>query len=116
MTTPNESILDRKLRERAKGVHQTPAASPNKADGKLRRLKVRTMSAIARKPVDWFWPGWIPFGMLSILDGDPELGKSTITADLAARASRGWAMPPEAGGVEITEPVGVIILSAEDSA
>src|SRR5207248_773386 len=57
---------------------------------------------------------WIPLGCLSILDGDPGLGKSTLTLDLAARVSRGWAMPPLAGGELVGHPRGVLLLTAED--
>jgi hypothetical protein len=55
----------------------------------------------------------IPCGALTVLDGDPGLGKSTITLDLAARVSRGYAMPPD-GGKDGTPPANVVILSAED--
>jgi hypothetical protein len=49
--------------------------------------------------------------MYSLLDGDPGLGKSTLTVDLAARISTGRTMPDGSGG---GEPRGVILLSAED--
>jgi hypothetical protein len=49
--------------------------------------------------------------MLTILDGDPGLGKSTFTVDLAARISTGRAMPDGTGG---GKPRGVILQSAED--
>jgi hypothetical protein len=55
--------------------------------------QVVKVSQVERKPVEWLWPGWVPLHALTLLDGDPGLGKSTIAADLAARASRGWAMP-----------------------
>jgi hypothetical protein len=69
---------------------------------------------VETQPVEWVWEYWIPKGTSSVLDGDPGLGKSTITADLAARETRGWAMPPYAGGVELREPRHVLLLSAED--
>jgi hypothetical protein len=49
--------------------------------------------------------------MLTVLDGDPGLGKSTLTLDLAARVSTGRAMPD---GSASRSPVGVVLLSAED--
>ncbi len=73
----------------------------------------RPASAYVAKPVDWLWPGRIPCGALTILDGDPGLGKSTVTLDLAARVSRGYAMPPGGGPSDIL-PANVVILSAED--
>jgi hypothetical protein len=73
-----------------------------------------TMSKVEVKPLVWLWEGRIPRGTLTLLDGDPDLGKSTITIDLAARVSRGWQMPPAAGPVEGAEPEGVLLLNAED--
>jgi len=65
------------------------------------------------KPVAlrWLWPGKIPAGKLSLLVGDPGLGKSVITIDLAARVSLGAPWP---GNGNRADPGDVIILSAED--
>lgn len=60
--------------------------------------------------VSWFWQGYFPLGKLSIVDGDPGLGKSTLTIDLAARVSRGEAMPDGSPGVI----GGVVHISCED--
>jgi hypothetical protein len=75
---------------------------------------VRPAAALVPGRVEWLWPSWIPLRAVSLLDGDPGLGKSTLTIDWTARASRGWAWPPAAGGVPVAEPVGVLLLSAED--
>jgi hypothetical protein len=64
--------------------------------------------------VEWLWPSRVPLSAVTLLDGDPGLGKSTLTIDLSARTSRGWAMPPEPGGVQVAEPADVVLLSAED--
>jgi hypothetical protein len=69
------------------------------------------LSEIEALPVDWLWQGYIPAGMLTILDGDPGIGKSTLTDDLAARASSGRTMPDGSPG---HPPAGVVLLSAED--
>jgi hypothetical protein len=63
------------------------------------------------------WRPWLPAGTLAVLDGDPGLGKSTLTLDLAARVTRGRAMPfeePGSGDPEAAAPV--LLLSAEDDA
>lgn len=60
--------------------------------------------------VDWLWPGRMPLGKLVTLDGDPSLGKSTLTLSFAATLSRGGLWPD---GTQA--PVGAtLILSAED--
>jgi hypothetical protein len=74
-------------------------------------LVITRLADVETKPVEWLWPGYIPAGMLCLLDGDPGVGKSTLADDLAARVSSGRAMPDDTGG---SEPAGVVILSAED--
>jgi AAA domain len=65
---------------------------------------------VDREPVRWLWPGRIPLGKLVTLDGDPGVGKSTLTLTIAAKVSTGSPFPdgarPERGDV--------ILLSAED--
>ncbi len=71
------------------------------------------MSDVTPTDVRWLWSGRIPLGKLTVLDGDPGLGKSMITMDLAARVSRGLEMPDGSRG-DLEGPAGVVILSAED--
>jgi hypothetical protein len=68
------------------------------------------LSEVKPQRVSWLWPGRIPFGKLTILDGDPGLGKSTLMLDLAARLSTGRELP---GGAK-HDPAGTIILMVED--
>jgi hypothetical protein len=75
------------------------------------RARVVRFADVTPERVDWLWPARIPLGKLTILDGDPGLGKSTISVDLAARVSTGRPMPGETEG---REPAGVILMSAED--
>jgi hypothetical protein len=73
---------------------------------------VVTMANVERTRIEWLWPGFVPIGKLTILDGDPGLGKSTLTLDLAARGSRGDSSP--AG--DPMPRFHTIILSTEDDA
>jgi hypothetical protein len=69
-------------------------------------------------PLRWLWPGRIPLGKLTLLIGDPGLGKSFVTLDLAARISRGDALPQLDGEQQATpcQAGSAILLSAEDDA
>ena len=74
------------------------------------RANVKTLSDVTPERVQWLWPGWLPIGKLVILDGDPSVGKSTLTADWAARVSTGTPWPD---GSECLAG-DVLLLSAED--
>jgi hypothetical protein len=77
-----------------------------------KKLHTRCFKDVERRPVEWLWPKWIPLSKITMFDGDPELGKSTLTLDLAARVSTTGAMPD--GCVGISGNVGR--MSAEDAA
>jgi hypothetical protein len=68
------------------------------------------LSSVEPEEVEWLWPSWLALGKLALVDGDPGLGKSAMTLDLAARVSAGKAFPD---GAEC-EAAGVVLLSAED--
>jgi hypothetical protein len=61
--------------------------------------------------VTWLWPPYLASGKITLLDGDPQCGKSLITVDLAARLSRAGPLPDERAAAGRT---GVLILNAED--
>ena len=60
--------------------------------------------------VQWLWHPYIPFGKLSIIQGDPGEGKTTLALRLASACSTGNPLP----GMESMEPFNVIYQSAED--
>ncbi len=68
------------------------------------------LSEVEPEHVEWLWPGRIPLGKLTVVDGDPGLGKSAMTLDIAARVSAGLELPDG----ERCEPAGVVLMSAED--
>src|SRR5690349_3540750 len=68
-------------------------------------------SEITPRPVEWLWPGRLPAGKLTILDGDPGLGKSFLALDLCARLSTGRPWPDGTPG---PGPAACIFLNGED--
>jgi len=89
---------------------QTPIEDVQNGTG-LEGVAAIRVADVKPQRVEWFWPGRIPASKVTVLDGDPGLGKSTITLDLAARASTGSPMPD---GARLPGPAGVVLLSAED--
>lgn len=68
------------------------------------------LSEVEPEEIEWLWPGRIPAGKITVLDGDPGLGKSAFTTDLAARVSVGRGFPDGS----LCEAGGVVLLNAED--
>jgi hypothetical protein len=71
------------------------------------------LSEVQTKPVQWLWEGRIPFGKVTLLDGDPGSGKSLLAVDIAARVSRGAAMP--LSSVKPSGPQNVVIFNDDDN-
>ena len=94
---------------RAPGSEREPADADHAPAAIVRRI-----ADIEREELAWLWPGRFPLGKLSLLAGDPGLGKSLIAVALAAAVSRGARWPIEAEG---TAPLGdAVLISAEDEA
>lgn len=65
-----------------------------------------------RKP-RWIWPDRIPVGAITLLQGDPAAGKSTLLCDIVARLTTGTPMFQCQQAAPRTK---VLILAAEDDA
>ena len=63
---------------------------PNNISTKLEIIKA---SEITPKEVRWLWYPYIPFGKVTLLQGDPGDGKSKLMLSLAALLSKGAPLP-----------------------
>jgi AAA domain-containing protein/DNA primase RepB-like protein len=59
------------------------------------RIRIVSFADIKAERLEWFWEGYVPKGMATILQGDGGLGKSTLSLDLVARFTTGRSMPFE---------------------
>jgi AAA domain len=96
-----------------RGAVEKNGSSSDKSDRTPRAVLTR-LDTVQRRPVRYLWRGRVPFGKITILDGDPGNGKSTIALDLAARLTAGRPMPGEDNAT--SAPADVLIVSAEDDA
>ncbi len=87
----------------AEGV--TVEVTPSDDDG------IVWLTDVEARPVQWLWTGRVPFGKVTIFEGEPEQGKSMVTCDLVARVTRGTVMPD---GDPLHGPRNALIVSAED--
>ena len=54
---------------------------------------VKYFDSITKTDIDWFWYPYIPLGKVTLIQGDPGCGKSSLIIKLAALASTGGVMP-----------------------
>lgn len=72
------------------------------------------LADVKPRKVEWLWDGWLPIGNVTIMDGDPGLGKSQITCSLAASVTNDVGF---AGSTSRKSGrSGVVFMTAEDSA
>jgi hypothetical protein len=101
-------------RSTSPGGAVTAAATPGGRNASYdMELEVRRMSEIASRNIEWLWPNRIAIGKQTLIGGDPGLGKSQLTAALAAAVSTGGEWPCGEGRAVRGN---VVILSAEDDA
>jgi AAA domain/Bifunctional DNA primase/polymerase, N-terminal len=72
---------------------------------------IQWVDEIKEADLSWLWYGRMAFGELTILDGAKGKGKSFITYDIIARATRGLPMPGESEAE--TGPITVILFTDE---
>lgn len=89
-------------------------AAPAVAAAPRYEVRLRSIAQFPATPVRWLWPGRIPRGALTIVEGDPGLGKSMLLLDLAARLSRGLPLPADDAPAP-DGPADSLLLTAEDS-
>ncbi len=77
----------------------------------MTKLKLIKMDEIESKQVEWLWYPYIPFGKITIVQGDPGEGKTTLALRIAALLSNGENLPCD----DTTRtPINVIYQTAED--
>ncbi len=88
--------------------HQQPSSPAS--DGKGAGPVLINLADVQPERVRWLWAGRIARGKLTMIAGDPGLGKSFLSLDIAARVSKGRSWPDGTAGTCGS----VVLLSAED--
>ncbi|MDB4786861.1 AAA family ATPase [Planctomycetaceae bacterium] len=105
MSGKYDSLLKNSSESKGSGEDSSTKKKPTVISPKIIRL-----SDVEPEEVCWLWQARIAIGKLTLIAGDPGLGKSFLTCDLAARVSRGRKWPDGAAGIQ----GGVIFISGED--
>lgn len=70
-------------------------------------------STIIEAATSWLWEGFFPWGELSFIEGDPDVGKTTLLLSIVAAGTTGTPLP--FGKVNPRNAVPAIFLTSEDS-
>lgn len=74
-------------------------------------VKMIKMSDVQTQTIEWLWYPFIPYGKLTIIQGDPGDGKTTLALNIAAKLSNGKGLENE---IMTQEPATIIYQTAED--
>lgn len=74
-------------------------------------LRLIRMSEVQSQEIEWLWFPFIPYGKLTIIQGDPGDGKTTLVLNIAAKLSNGIGLDKN---MELSEPMNIIYQTAED--
>jgi len=74
-------------------------------------LRLIKMSDVESEEIEWLWYPFIPYGKLTIVQGDPGDGKTTLVLNIAAGLSRGEGFDRD---MKVSEPMNVVYQTAED--
>jgi putative DNA primase/helicase len=90
-----ESARGNRLREKER---QEAEVIDIKSREPASKFTLVSLADVEPKAVDWTWPGYLAKGKLTLLGGDPDLGKSLVCIDAAAMLSKGrtWPSGPRA--------------------
>jgi len=97
----------------------------NNVETEMPELKIIRMSDVQSEPVDWLWEPYIPYGAITLIQGDGEMGKTTVSLAIAAAVTRGEPLPVVSDAIDGFRdgcgfsapafPENVIVQNGEDS-
>jgi len=103
---PSQEQINDKTTQISQEIHKDDPGTETIGDRGIALSDIKTL------PLHWLWPGHILRCKLTILEGEPGLGKSLFTLDLAARVTTGRPMPDGSPGKQGN----VILIAPEDRA
>jgi hypothetical protein len=108
---PREPWAQKGQASRAAGAPEVAAPEEDSRHAQAGCLIINSFAEVDMKPINWLWPKRIARGKVHLAAGNPGLGKSQVTASIAAAVSTGGSWPD--AQTQCT-PGNVLFLSAED--
>ena len=98
-------------RDKLAAMRAQPVEGGRPTDKATPAIVAPKLSTVRPADVRWLWGGRIPYGKLTVVAGDPGVGKSYLTLAVAAAVTRGAPLPGDDGQ---REPGRVLLASYED--
>ena len=95
---------------RAFGLPATPGLPANRQKSEASVATLRCVADVEAEHVHWLWYPYIPQGKVTLIEGDPGVGKSWMVLALTTAIAAGQGLP----NVEKCDPRSVLLLSSED--
>lgn len=103
--------VDLRIAEDGAAAQRLMKSTSRSGEGDDAFLETACCADVEPQPIRWLWPERIALGKLTVLAGDPGLGKSMVTLVLAAHVTRGTLWPIDRAEC----PQGtVLLISGED--
>lgn len=103
---------ERELRRLVEAASRT-GKNGNEARSSAADYIARSFDQIEEESLDWLWYGMLPRHVVTVLDGNSDVGKSTLLLDIVARVTSGKPMP---GETEVRMgPSPVVVMVSEDA-
>lgn len=94
-------------------VDEAPAWEAESCEGW--RVRKYCLADVESESVRFLWEPYLPLGKVTLLEGNPNLGKTFLWLTIAAAVSRGGRLPGQSGELDQSIPMGnTVLLTAED--
>ena len=88
--------FDRAVKELPKRLGEPGGATPAEPPA---ALEDAALTEFDSTPVEWLWQSWLPRSVVTVMDGNPGVSKSTLVADLVSRITTGRDWPDGTPGL-----------------
>ncbi|MHB1844758.1 MAG: AAA family ATPase [Deltaproteobacteria bacterium] len=99
---------------KAKGIDDLLEVLRNPPDWEKAKIKTTNLAQVKLRKVEWLWLGRLPLGAISLLEGDPDKGKTTLAIELCVRVALGIVPYDGSELVLANNPRDVVFQTAED--
>src|SRR5205814_3992185 len=78
-------------------------------------LKVVQLSTVKKEPVTFLWNSYVLQNKITLIDGDPSVGKTYMALAIAASVTTGRPLPEYGAPTPKRAPASVLFLTGEDT-